>query len=424
METTYYLFNPWWGGKDFESGINRPDYLNRLSGFMKRKQIEVLIGSRRVGKTTLLKQFIRQLMHEEIPVQNIFYLALDHPMCSSTPISGHLKNMRKMFMHNREKKLFLFLDEVQESPDWEAELKSLYDMENLKIFCTGSTPSLIKMQGGRLTGRQVTTTVYPLDFNEFLLFRGISPGMSEDYKYERLFEDYLSLGGYPENVLNPSMEYMGNLLEDILSRDLIRLYPIKKAFALKDLLKLIAASVGSRTSFNKLGKVLGLSVDTVKEYIGYLESAFLVMPMGKWTTSYSEKVYAPKKIYLWDTGVKTLFTGEGDKGPKMENAVFMELKRNSMDCGYFAESEKEIDFVVGDNRRPVPIEAKYISSLDWSDRRFAGLKLFLRRYPDTKKALVITKEIQEKTRFNKTAVHLIPAWRFLLTSSRYLHGIR
>lgn len=71
----------------------------------------------------------------------------------------------------------------------------------------------------------------------------------------------------------------------------MRLYPIKKAFVLKDLLKLIAASVGSRTSFNELSKILGLSIDTVKEYITCLESAFLVMRMEKWTTSYSEKVY-------------------------------------------------------------------------------------------------------------------------------------
>jgi len=74
-------------------------------------------------------------------------------------------------------------------------------------------------------------------------------------------------------VLNPSVEHVANLLDDMLARDLIRLHPIKKAFVLKDLLRLIAASIGSRTSFNKLGKVLGLSVDTVKEYISYLEPA-------------------------------------------------------------------------------------------------------------------------------------------------------
>ena len=74
--------------------------------------------------------------------------------------------------------------------------------------------------------------------------------MSEDYKFEGLLEAYLNTGGYPEQVLNPSVEYLSNLLDDILARDLIRLYPIKKAFVLKNLLKLIAASVGFRISYN------------------------------------------------------------------------------------------------------------------------------------------------------------------------------
>jgi len=312
---------------------------------------------------------------------------------------------------------------VQESRDWEIELKNAYDMEALKVFCTGSTSALIKEQGGRLTGRQIITTLYSLSFNEFLLFKGMRPSLSEDYKYERLVEEYLTLGGYPEQVLNPSVEYMSNLLDDILARDLIRLYPIKKAFVLKDLLRLIAASVGSRTSFNKLGKVLGLSVDTVKEYLNYLELAFLVMPMEKWTTSYSEKVYAQRKVYLCDTGIKTLLTGAGDEGGKAENAVFMELQRKKISCGYFAESEREVDFVIGATEDPYPVEVKYVSSVDWSERRFSGIKLFLRRYPATKKVVLITKNVETENRINQTDIIATPLWRFLLSSDTYLEDM-
>jgi predicted AAA+ superfamily ATPase len=423
METTYYAFNPWWEEKDFESGIDRPEYLNRLQTALRRKQIEVVVGSRRIGKTTLLHQFIKELIQNGTPKRDIFYLALDHPSLSGVPIAEHLKNMRKIFMHGREKKLFLFLDEIQESPNWDGELKSVYDMEGLKIFCTGSTSSLIKGQGGKLTGRQIVTTMHPFSFDEFILFRGDRPSLSEDYKYEKLVEEYLTVGGYPENVLNPSIEYMSNLVDDILARDLIRLYPIKKGFVLKDLLRLVAAAVGSRTSYNKLAKVLGLSVDTVKEYIMYLESAFLVRRMEKWTTSYSEKVYAQKKIYLWDTGIKTILTGTTDMGRKAENAVFGELKRKEIPCGYFAESDREVDFVAGGVKNPLPLEAKYISTTDWSDKRFSGMKLFLRRFPNTREALVITKNAEIETKVNKTAIKFVPLWQFLLSSDTYLPGI-
>jgi len=420
MEALYYTFNPWWEGKDFESGIDRPDYLDHLPDTLKRKQVEVIIGSRRIGKTTLLKQYIKKLLQGGVSGNDIFYLALDHPSLASLPISEHLKNMRRMFMHGREKRLFLFLDEVQESPNWELELKGVYDMENLKIFCTGSTSALIKAQGGRLTGRQIITTLYPLSFGEFLLFQGQRPSVSEDYKYEKLVEDYLALGGYPEQVLNPSVEYMSNLLDDILARDLIRLYPIKKAFALKDLMRLLASSVGSRTSYNKLAKVLGLSLDTVKEYINYLESAFLVMPVEKWTTSYSEKVYAQKKVYLWDTGIKTLLTGPSDEGSKAENAVFMELQRKRVSCGYFAESEREVDFITGTTGKPCPVEVKYVSSFDWSDRRFSGVKLFLRRFPNTKRVLLITRNVETELKIDSTDISVVPLWKSLLSSEAYV----
>ena len=290
MEELYYAFNPWWEGKDFNSGIAREEYLKKIDTPLKRRQIDIIIGSRRAGKTTFLKQLIKRELNRGFLPKQILYLALDHPQLSKNTISEHLKFFRRLFMHNRSTKLLLFLDEAQESPGWETELKSIYDLEDVKIICSGSTSSLIKSQGGKLTGRQIITTIYPLSFKEFISFKRIEPSKAEDYKYERLLEDYLEIGGYPENVLMPSEEYLHNLVEDIIARDLIRLFSIKKPNLLKDLLRLLAASVGSRTSFNKLAHLLGISVDTVKKYIGYFESAFLVKSMQKWTSSYSKKI--------------------------------------------------------------------------------------------------------------------------------------
>ena len=420
METTYFAMNPWWERKDIDSGIDRLEYLERLPALSRRKQIEVIVGGRRMGKTTLIRQFIKRLIQQGVEAKDILYLALDNPSLSATPLSEHLKNIRKIHLHDRGRKLFLFLDEVQESVNWEAELKSLYDMERLKIFCTGSTSAWIARERSRLTGRQIITTLYPLSFTEFLSFHSESPGLSEDYKYERLQEDYLEKGGYPENVLNPSIEYLSNLVEDILSRDLIRIYPIKKAYALKDLLRLIASSVGSRTSFNKIGKVLGLSVDTVKEYVNYLEAAFLVKSVEKWTTSHTEKIYAQKKIYLWDTGIKTILAGAADLGARAENAVLMELSRKKMALGYFAESEKEVDFVVGEAKRFIPVEVKFISSLDWTEKKFSGIKLFLRRFPEAQEVLLITRSVEAELKVGQSIVRAIPLWRFLLSSASYL----
>src|SRR5665647_2140201 len=139
MDAIYYTLNPWWEGKKIDTGIDRDIYLNHIPTYLQRKLIEIFIGSRRTGKTTLLKQIINNLLTTGIIEKDIFYLALDHPVLSGVRISDHLRNIRKQFMHDRNRKLYLFLDEVQESPQWEVELKALYDLEPLKIFCTGST---------------------------------------------------------------------------------------------------------------------------------------------------------------------------------------------------------------------------------------------------------------------------------------------
>jgi hypothetical protein len=316
-------------------------------------------------------------------------------------------------MHPRNKKLFLFLDEVQESPNWEIELKSIYDLEDIKIVCTGSTSSLIKSQGGKLTGRQFVTTIYPLSFNEFLTFRDVKIPHAEEYLYGKLIDEYLHIGGYPENVINPDERYLSNLLEDIIARDMVRLFQIRKPNILKDLLRLLSASVGSRISFNKLSNILHVAVDTIKEYIGYFETAFLVKSLEKWTTSYSERVYAAKKIYFGDTGIKSVFTGKGDWGAKAENAVFLHLLRDEKFCGYYAEGGKEVDFVIGDFNYPLPIEVKYTSYFDWQDKGFAGIRLFLRRFPNTKKVLIISKDVETEVKEGKTVVKVIPLYKFL-----------
>ena len=137
--------------------------------------------------------------------------------------------------------------------------------------------------------------------------------------------------------------------------------------------------------------------------------------LEKWTTSYSERVYAQKKLYLWDTGIKSLFTGQGDKGARAENAVFMELKRCGMETGYFAEGDLEVDFVLGSRGKPIPLEVKMLDTLDLGDKRLAGLRLFLRRFPESDRALLVTKTISRAIdNFHGVPLEAIPLWRFLL----------
>lgn len=414
---TYFSLNPWWENKDFEVGFPRKEYLEKILTRFDRPQIEIVVGSRRVGKTTFLKQIIKRQIGTGIEKEKVFYLSCDHPQALGISITKHLENFRQIFSLRRNESTLLFLDEVQESPNWEIELKSLYDTERLKIVCSGSTSALIKSHGGKLTGRQINTILYPLSFSEFLNFKEIEPNFSEGYLLSVQAENYLQIGGYPENVCKPSSEYLNALLDDIFLRDLLRLYPVKNLTVVKDLFKLLVSSVGTRLSFNKLANTLGISVDTVKNYIEYMENAFLVKKMNKWSTSYRQKVYSQKKIYLLDTGLKTLLTGEEDLGFKAENAVFVQFLRRGQEVGYFAESQKELDFVVGDYENPLPVEVKYVDDLKFEDKRLMGLRFFLKKFTKIKRARVITRSVEKKEDFQGTEIEMIPLWQFLLTGA-------
>jgi len=414
IEEIYHAQNPWWEQKTWERGIERKTYLDRMLELHGRKQVGVIVGGRRAGKTTILRQLIGRLLDAGTQPASVVYLQLDHPQLVSMTALEHLREVRGMFRHPRERELHLFLDEVQDSPDWERQVKAMVDGESVKVVCTGSTSALLGMQGGLLTGRQIALTVHPLSFGEFLQFRGKRPALSESYLLEGLADDYLQTGGYPEQVLSPSDDYLRALVDDILARDILRRIPLRRPAVLHDLLRHLAACVGSRVSFNKIGKILGTDPDTIKDYVGHMASAFLVGLLEKWTPSHAERVYAQKKVYLLDTGIKRFLTGEGDLGAKAESAVFIQLLREGREAGYFVHDQKEVDFVVGGPEAPTAIEVKYEPRFDWQDGRLGGLKAFLRRHPGTRRAIVLTRGAEATLRENKTAVAAVPLWKFLL----------
>ena len=125
MEETYHAQNPWWEGRIWESGVPRESYVEKLLGLMGRKQVAVVIGSRRVGKTTIMRQLIGRLLGRSVPPETVVYLELDHPHLVATPILDHVRNVRRMLQLPRDRRLHLFLDEVQDSPDWERQVKAV-----------------------------------------------------------------------------------------------------------------------------------------------------------------------------------------------------------------------------------------------------------------------------------------------------------
>lgn len=397
MKEILYQFNPWWEGKFKVDAVEREKYRNKLLREINTRDILFLIGLRRVGKTTIMYQLIENLL-KTIEKEKILYVSLDHPIFGEYSLLDILREFRKIHGLTRSQKLFLFFDEIHMKEGFERELKILYDTENVKVIASGSSSLAIKHKGSFLTGRYKKISVEPADFDEFLRFRGIRIKESEMYLLERYLEDYLKTGGMPEYILRHDPEYIIELADSIVYKDIVGRYGIKNPDILKKLFLLLAERVGKKLTYNKLANILGISVDAVKQYVSYFEESFLAYAVQKYAKSLNERIYSPKKIYFADVGVRNVFTGFKDIGAVVENIVFLKLKSLG-NIYYYSAGGKEIDFIV-DN---TAVETKYKDEITPEDLKALETAKI-------KKKMVISKST---SRHNK--IDIIPLVEFLRT---------
>ncbi len=351
-----YRQNPWWEETLSFDFVERTFYLDLLKGQLKKKDIVFVVGLRRVGKTTLFRMLVEYLLSVTSP-KNILYVTLDSYNLSDSSIHEILEEYRKEHKLKRSEKIFLFLDEITYKDDFSRELKNLYDLENIKIFAGSSSSASIVDKKSYLTGRSRMIEVLPLNFDEFLLFKGIKVKKSEKYLLEKYFEDYMRYGGMPEFVLTGDISYIYSLLDDIIYKDIVSVHKVKDTKVIKDFFKMLMERSGKKMSLNKIANVMDISVDTARRFFNYFSTTFLVYPVEK-CGKLNERLRAPKKIYAADVGIRNTITGFRDKGAIFENLVFLKIKNNNP-C-YIYEDGIEIDFRVGNKL----IEVKYQSKMN------------------------------------------------------------
>jgi len=358
MQDLFYEYNPWWEEEYDLIGIKREKYLSFLERNLNNKDIILITGLRRVGKSTLLKQLVYSLITDyKIQPKKIFYLSLDSYLLKDMTIQDIVKEYRKIHNLATNDKIYLFLDEVTYKDSFKEELKNMYDLGNCKIFATASSATKLIDKKALLTGRSRLLEVEPLDFQEFLLFRNYSPKKSEKYLLEKYFEEYMEYGGLPEYVLTKDPEYIVSLTKNIIYKDIIAKYGLKDSEAIEDLFRLLCERVGKQVSYNKLGNILGITKDSVKKYIGYFKETYLFYVIEKDAKSLNERIADNKKIYCADVGIKNVVTGFRDLGAIYENLVFLKLKSNNPK--YVKIDGIELDFKFKDTL----VEAKYNQEL-------------------------------------------------------------
>lgn len=416
-------WNPWWqvGTVPAERlGIAREEMLGTFLKLADAKEIVAINGVRRAGKSTLLYQIANSLILKGVPPANIFYFNFDEPTTEKGYAALEAAYGLFLEMNNPKGRKYAFFDELQNVPEWERWLKPQYDRmgRDAKFFITGSNSAMLTDSLAKLvTGRLLSTAVYPLSFSEFLAFRKAKlPAPREETEYH--LGKFLQGGGFPEAVLEKDAEVNRQRLKDylnsILFRDIVSGRGVKESAKLSELAQYAAANIGTVASYRRISETIGLNVNTLKEYLGFLQESHLVFSVPHFSYSIRETiaVQKPRKLYFIDNGMRNAIYPpfSRDDGRLAENAVFIELKRRGLDV-FFWKGEKEVDFVFRDDAGLCGVNVTYGQKVH--ERETESLHEFRGKFGKTK-LLLITKNEEKK----EDGVEFVPLSKWLLEGKK------
>jgi hypothetical protein len=390
------------------------ELLSEVLEWFKDNRIMILTGIRRSGKSTLLRQTMNALS------EYCYVNFEDERFIGFKAENFELLNEVLIEIYGNPK--IYFFDEIQNVEQFEVFVRRLQD-QGKKIVMTGSNASLLSSElGTRLTGRYKSFEVYPFSFSEYLAFKKVQPEKEWFYLAEKkvglikLFGEYLSNGGMPEYLKNRDMEYIRTVYENIIYRDIVARYSIKKQKTIKELVNLLTTNISSQFTYNSLRKDLGLSnAVTVKEYIHYLCGSYLFFELQKFSFSAKKQLNSPKKIYSIDPAFihLTSLSFSTNKGRLLEDIVLIELKRRKKEAYYYSE-KKECDFIVKEGAKiSEAIQVCHAINETNKEREVNGLLEAMEQFK-LKEGLILTQEQEGEIKNKNKKIRIMPAWKWML----------
>jgi len=341
-----------------------------------KKQIEtdeivVLTGMRRAGKTTLLR-----MIFDKIPGGNKVFLDIENPLeqqiFEETDYNNIWANLASYGISAKSKS-YIFIDEIQAKPDVVRAVKYLHDHYKVKFFLTGSSSFYLKnLFPESLSGRKAVFVLYPLDFEEFLIFKGKRRAPAEGFKEKlksknkvsfeqnrKLYDEYLEYGGFPQVALTDDntrkKQQLNDILKSYFEKEVLSLAEFRQIKAFRDLMMLIMRRAGSQIDISKLASEVGVSRPTVYSYIYFLEATYFIDLISPFSRSVDREVSGTKKLYVCDNGILNQF-GRVSEGAMFENAVYHDIRKYGEVKYYRKRSGAEIDFVLPDISTAVEIK--------------------------------------------------------------------
>lgn len=355
--------------------------------YLNSKEAIVIYGARQVGKTTLMKYLLENYL------KNAFYLDLELPDLLDLCNRGveDVCNYLIQKGADEKKKIFLLIDEVQYMENPANFIKICHDhYPNIKLLVSGSSTFEMKKKFKQsLVGRTVTFELFPLSFEEFLIFKNktykISKNNSEMINKELipLAEEFIKYGGYPRVVLEKLEEkkytYISQVINTYIRKDIRDIGNIKNIYSFNKLLELLASQSGQLLNISELANTLDMNRQTVMNYLDLLENTFIIRRIQPFHKNIRSELSKNPKVFLLDTGLMhLLWLKEFPKtiqGNVFESFVFLELLKAKKKINFWRTTNKqEVDFIV-QGKKLYAIEAKYNFK-----RRSHNLKVFSDKY--------------------------------------------
>jgi predicted AAA+ superfamily ATPase len=405
--------NHWWTEK-----IVKPEFVpvtrrllyDIIKRDLNRRQIQILAGLRRTGKSTIFYQLIDEMIKKGANPLNIVYCTFDEPELQEKRIEDILKEYSKLTgVDYKKEKIYLFLDEVQKSKNWVADVKLIYDnLRNIKIFLSGSASLNILSEAKKnLAGRAIYYELKPLSFEEFLKLKGIKIEKERFLLYRDVLErefDFFLARPFPEIVKEKDLNFIknyirGSVIEPVILKDIPKEFKEVDILLLEKLVEIFMSSPGQYLRLDELSKELKRAKATLYKALFYLEFSFLITKIMNYRPSIRVASRKLARIYAYHPALTLPFNVTEEKF--VENLVLSELNAKF----YWRDKEKEINFLVNST----PVEIKLKSKIGKEDTRW--LSYFVKKYGKKlgiKKAYLITKDLEGR----QNNIILIPLWKF------------
>lgn len=371
--------------------ILRKHYLEQAIPFVDQDLIKIFTGIRRSGKTVLMKQMKDWLLDHGRTPDQVLLLNMESLQVRRKAQDGHLyEEILSYAKAHPQKKLYLFFDEIQDIPEWQLFINSLRVDIDCDLYITGSNATLLSNELATcLSGRYIQIPVYPFSLKEAKEFQKQQGTYQSD---EKLFQDYLRFGGFPQRFYLPDASsaetYLRDLFEAVVLRDVLSRHKIRDTVSLQRILAFVLDNIGNPFSARKISGMLtsaGIktTVPTVLNQLQWFQEAFIIEAAPRYDIIGKELLTSTEKYYAADLGLRNAIKSSEklDVSKLYENLVYLEMRTRGYQVRVGKLKNQEIDFICQKGSKKLYIQVAYLLTPQDMDREFGNLKAVQDNYP-------------------------------------------